>query len=95
MAHTPTHRHTRARTHTAENDNEVKQKAIIFIYCPDAHYGASNIIPADAAVAADSADALPHKPHHCQLLLLSPHQRSQSIGVSPRRAMHKQITVES
>lgn len=81
MAHTP--------THTAENDNEVKQKAIIFIYCPDAHYGASNIIPADAA------DALPHKPHHCQLLLLSPHQRSQSIGVSPRRAMHKQITVES
>lgn len=61
MAHTPTHRHTRGRTHTAENDNEVKQKAIIFIYCPDAHYGASNIIPADAA------DALPHKPHHCQL----------------------------
>lgn len=73
MAHTHTHRHTNThtsthtRTHTAENDNEVKQKAIIFIYCPDAHYGASNIIPADAAVAADSADALPHKPHHCQL----------------------------
>lgn len=65
--HTQTHNYTHEHTHahTAQNDNEVKQKAIIFIYCPDAHYGASNIIPANAA------DALPHKPHHCQLLLLA------------------------
>lgn len=44
--HTRTTHQAPPSTHyqAAENDNELKQKAIIFIYCPDAHYGASIII---------------------------------------------------
>lgn len=53
MTRTHAHARTTEKGLRTKDEGEVKQKAIIFIYCPDAHYGASVIIV--VVVASDAA----------------------------------------